>query len=187
VTLTPPHHMRGQLAHDAALKSGGVHPIIGADRDAFAAAARVRESLCTRAADWDQAAGRSTLTLGVASMGPFRDGWCEGDVEEVLRRGDPMELLYAPIVVSMDPPDCAWAQSVCVRLATHPDPTVRGNAVLGFGNLARTCRNVDEALVRPLVEAALRDPHEYVSGHASDAASDLRHYLGWGFDVLGEA
>jgi len=28
-----PHHMRGQLAHDAALKSGGVHPIIGADRD----------------------------------------------------------------------------------------------------------------------------------------------------------
>jgi hypothetical protein len=28
-------------------------------------------------------------------MGPFKDGWCREDVEAVLRRGDPAELLYA--------------------------------------------------------------------------------------------
>jgi hypothetical protein len=115
-------------------------------------------------------------------MGPFKDGWCEEDVEAVLRRGDPTELLYAPIVVSMDPPDCRWAQDVCVRLARHPDPTVRGNAILGFGHLARTCRHLDESIVRPLVEAALRDDERHVFGHATDTAADLTHYLGWTFE-----
>ena len=81
----------------------------------------------------------------------------------------------------MDPPDCRWAQDICVRLAQHADPTVRGNAVLGFGHLARTCRHLDESLVRPLVEAALRDKERYVFGHATDAVADLSDYLGWAF------
>lgn len=84
------------------------------------------------------------------------------DVETVLARGAPDELLHVPVAVSLDPPDCAWAQDVCLRLAAHPHFNVRGNAVLGFGHLARTCGVLDEARVRPLVEAALRDPHEYV-------------------------
>ena len=117
----------------------------------------------------------------IDSMGPFRGGWTKDDVEAVLRRGVPSELLWAPIVVSMDPPDCEWAQSVCVRLATHQDGNVRGNAVLGFGHLARTCGRVNESIVRPLVEAALCDPDEYVAGHGHDAADDLRHFLGWRF------
>lgn len=120
-------------------------------------------------------------------MGPFKDGWCEEDVEAVLRRGDPAELLYAPIVVSMDPPDCAWAQDVCVRLAGHPDPNVRGNAILGFGHLARTCRKLEEAVVRPLVEAALRDPQAYVAGHARDTVGDLVHSLRWSFALPSDA
>ena len=117
-------------------------------------------------------------------MGPFKDGWCEEDVEEVLRRGDPSELLYAPIVVSMDPPDCQWAQDVCVRLARHPDPTVRGNAILGFGHLARTCRRLDESIVRPLVEEALCAKERHVFGHAIDTVADLTHYLGWKFESV---
>jgi hypothetical protein len=119
-------------------------------------------------------------------MGPSNHGWCEEDVETVIRRDDPAELLYAPIVVSMDPPDCAWAQDVCVRLARHPDPTVRGNAITGFGHLARTCRKLEESVVRPLVEAALRDPHPYVVGHAIDAVEDLIHYLHWSFIPLSD-
>jgi hypothetical protein len=119
-------------------------------------------------------------------MGPFKDGWCMEDVEAVLRKGDPSELLYAPIVVSLDPPDCQWAQDICVRLARHSDPTVRGNAILGFGHLARTCRRLDEFIVRPLVEVALRDTERHVLGHATDAVHDLIHYLGWIFERLPE-
>ena len=76
-------------------------------------------------------------------MGPFRDGWTEADIEAVLANGEPQELLYVPIVVSLDPPDWAWSQAICVRLAGHPDANVRGNAILGFGHLARVCGKLD--------------------------------------------
>lgn len=113
-------------------------------------------------------------------MGPFQDGWTEQDVEAVIARGLPDELLYVPIVISMDPPDFEWAQAICISLASHPHFNVRGNAILGFGHLARTCRRIDAATVVPLVAAALHDESAYVRGHADDAAGDLLHYL----DVL---
>jgi hypothetical protein len=64
-------------------------------------------------------------------MGPFKDGWTEDDIESAIKRGLVNELLYVPIVVSMDPPDARWAQQICIGLAQHEDPTVRGNAILG--------------------------------------------------------
>ena len=115
-------------------------------------------------------------------MGPFRDGWTEADVEAVIERGDPDELAFAPIVATLDPPDYEWALSVCLRLAAHPHPQVRANAILGFGHLARTCRRLDEAVVRPLVEAALKDDAHEVNGHAVSAADDIEDYLGWRID-----
>lgn len=116
-------------------------------------------------------------------MGPFRGGWVSEDVEQVIAEDNPPDLLYVPIVVSLDPPDCTWATGVCIRLADHVHWNVRGNAILGFGHLARTCRELPRAEVQPLVEAALHDSHSYVRGHAEDAADDIRHFLGW--DSLG--
>ena len=113
-------------------------------------------------------------------MGPFRDGWKIDDVETVLARGDPAEMLYAPIVVSLDPPDCDWAFSVCLCLVTHTDLNVRSNALLGFAHLSRTCGRSDESIVRPLVQAALLDP--LMAGRASDVADDLQMALGWHFE-----
>ena len=111
-------------------------------------------------------------------MGPFRDGWTKQDVEAVIARGLPDELLYVPIVITMDPPDCAWPESVCLALARHQHFNVRGNAILGFGHLARTCGHVNLVAVVPVVAAALHDEHEYVRGQADAAASDLLQYLG---------
>lgn len=114
-------------------------------------------------------------------MGPFKDGWTEQDVEEVILRGDPKELLYVPIVVSMDPPDPSWSQETCLRLVDHDDWNVRGNAILGFGHLARTTGKLDKDRVLPLVTTALDDPNEYVRGQAHTAADDIHDYLGWSF------
>jgi hypothetical protein len=83
-------------------------------------------------------------------MGPFREGWQRSDVEAVLQRGDPSELLYVPIVISMDPPECEWATSICVRLSPHDDPSVRANAVLGVAHFVRTCSELDREMVQPL-------------------------------------
>jgi len=86
-------------------------------------------------------------------------------------------LLYVPLVVSMEPPDCAWAQEVCLSLAAHEHFYVRGNAILGFGHLARTCGQLDLARVMPLVSAALSDKNDFVRSHAEDAADDIEHFL----------
>jgi len=74
------------------------------------------------------------------SMGPFQEGWTTDNVEAVMARGKPHELLYVPIVASLNAADCppGWAENICVRLAMHPDPQVRGNALMGFGHIART-------------------------------------------------
>lgn len=64
----------------------------------------------------------------------------------------------------------------CLALA-HPDEVVRGNAVLGFGHIARQFRRLgDEAL--EIVRASKNDSSAYVRGQAEAAAMDLRDYLG---------
>ena len=114
-------------------------------------------------------------------MGPFHEGWTQADVQAVLDRGDPHELLYVPIVISLDPPDCDWAERICTRLAAYPDATVRGNALVAFGHLARTCGRLNEAVVRPLIEAGLSDTDPTIWAHASDAADEIEQFLGWEF------
>jgi hypothetical protein len=110
-------------------------------------------------------------------MGPFRDGWTMEDVDTVMLRGLPDELLYVPIVVSLDPPDCSWSESICMSLVSHEHFNVRGNAILGLGHLARVCRRLDLKRAIPAIAAALKDENEYVRGHAHEAAGDLRNYL----------
>ena len=112
-------------------------------------------------------------------MSTFKDGWTKQEMEAAIERNQPDELLHVPICVSMDPPDCAWAQDICLRLSGHSHFNVRGNAILGFGHLARTCKALDEQQVKPLIEAALRDDDEYVRGQADSAANDVVQYLGW--------
>jgi hypothetical protein len=114
-------------------------------------------------------------------MGPFHDGWTEADVYAVIARGDAAELLYVPIVVSMDPPSRVWAERICVRLTSHFDPAVRGNALEGFGHLARIYRSLNQRIVKPLIEAGMADEHEWVRGKACDAAGSIEWYIGWVF------
>ena len=112
-------------------------------------------------------------------MGPFTDGWTEADAEAVLARGEPDELLYVPIVAGMNADRCrpGWAERVCLELARHPNAKVRGNAILGLGHVARTCRKLDIEQAVPLISAALADPSEYVRGQAVAAADDVSIYL----------
>lgn len=113
-------------------------------------------------------------------MGPFTAGWTEKDVKAVIARGDPSELLYVPIVVGMHALDCEreWAEEICFSLANHPDCNVRGNAILGLGHIARTCRALNLERAIPVISQALADLDPLVRGHADDVASDLEVFLG---------
>ena len=69
------------------------------------------------------------------------------------------------------------AYGACVRLSSHSDEIVRGNAILGFGHLARLFGRLgDEAST--IVKRGLVDPSAYVRGQAHAAAGDLQHFLG---------
>jgi len=99
------------------------------------------------------------------------------DASSAFDRGSPDELLAVVLSVAMYEVELSWAQEFCTRLAAHPHPTVRGNAVLGFGHLARRFGSLEPAAV-PIVRAALRDGDEYVRAQAHAAADDLNHFLG---------
>jgi hypothetical protein len=115
-------------------------------------------------------------------MNPFQDGWTEADVEDVIARNDPAELLYVPLVVSMSPPSRVYAEEICLRFANHPDPNVRGLAIEGFGNIARLFQSLNKSRILPVIEEALKDSDEWVRDKADGAADDIELHLGWQFD-----
>jgi hypothetical protein len=93
--------------------------------------------------------------------------------------GPPVELARVVIAVALHDADRVWAETFCGRLARHPDPGVRGNALLGLGHLARRFRVLDADRVQPLIEDGLADPDPWVCGQAEAAAGDAETYLGW--------
>ena len=113
--------------------------------------------------------------------------WTRDAVEGALCDDDPNALLRAVIAVSIHDADWRYAQDLCVRLSTHHHSNVRGNAVLGFGHIARVHRQLERTVVQPIIEAALRDADDYVSGQADAAADDTAMYLGWKYDRRDEA
>src|SRR6185503_13289692 len=79
------------------------------------------------------------------------------EVEAAILRNKPIELSTAVLSAALYADSAEWAQGVCERLATHPNENVRGNAILGFGHVARINGRLTESRVRPLIEAGLRD------------------------------
>ena len=99
------------------------------------------------------------------------------EAEAAIVRNDPAELYLVPISVSLYAEDFEWAQGVCLRLADHPHGNVRGNALLGFGHLARRFRRLDRIRIEPLIRKGLQDTDDFVRGQADAAADDIAHFL----------
>lgn len=110
---------------------------------------------------------------------PLADGWTIESIDQMLDSGDIAHMHEVPIAVSLNPPDCEWSLDVCIKLAVHPDPTIRGNAALGFGHLARTCPDVAlDDIVAARLAAALDDTDSYVAGQALSAHEDIIQFRG---------
>jgi hypothetical protein len=105
--------------------------------------------------------------------------------EAALERDDPAELCALVQRIAFDADDAQWAEIACARLARHRNANVRGDALAGFGHLARRFGNLDRRRVQRLVEIGLHAPNEYVRERAESAASDLETYLGWRFERPG--
>ena len=100
------------------------------------------------------------------------------EINSAITADEPRLLSCAVLSAALYDNDRQWAEDICVRLADHHDPNVRGNAILGFGHIARIHRSLN-ARVKPLLERALCDEDSYVRGHANDATDDVEHFLKW--------
>jgi hypothetical protein len=103
------------------------------------------------------------------------------DIEAAIARDDPNELPLVPLTVALLTADPAAAAAVCSRLAGHENPRVRANAIVSLGHLARRFRKLDEGLVRPVIEAGLRDDDEVARSSAQSAADEIHQFLHWTF------
>ena len=102
----------------------------------------------------------------------------ERQLQEALARNVPEELQLVVLAVALHESDAERAFATCARLADHPDFGVRGNAMLGFGHIARRHRRLDERAL-PMIEAGLQDSAAWVRGQAYSAADEVQTLLGW--------
>jgi hypothetical protein len=104
--------------------------------------------------------------------------WTPEQVESALQQGRSEDLECAALAAAVHG-EPAWAQDVCVRLSEHPEPRVRGNAVLALGHIARIHGQLDRAAVAPVLLRALGDGSPEVRGQAEAAADDIEHFMQW--------
>jgi len=109
-----------------------------------------------------------------------------GKAEEALERDDPVELMDWILELASEGGDRALAENCCARLARHRNAMVRGNAMLGFGHLARRFGRLDAQRIKRLDDSALHDGSGYVREQARSAAEDLRTFLAWEFELADE-
>ncbi len=100
-----------------------------------------------------------------------------------MERDDPIELMDLISEIALEEADGLFAANCCARLARHRNAMVRGNAVMGFGHLARRFGQLDGRRIHRLVDIALHDQSDYVRAQAESAAEDLTTFLSWEFDA----
>lgn len=86
------------------------------------------------------------------------------------------------VAVALHESDLVWAQAYCLALADHANEYVRGNAILGFGHLARRFGQLTEE-ARPVIQRGLLDASAFVRGQAEASADDVGQFLGWRFSA----
>jgi hypothetical protein len=99
--------------------------------------------------------------------------------EAIARSGDAHALSRITVSVALADADLDWSTSFLLSLAGHQDANVRGNALLGFGHLARRFRAIpNTASVAAAIAAGLTDKDAFVRGQADAAADDFQQFIG---------
>ncbi len=102
--------------------------------------------------------------------------------DDALERDDSIELQRLAREVALDCEEREWAETGLARLAKHHNANVRGDALAGFGHLARRFGILDRNRVQRLIETGLHARHEYLREQAESAAADVETFLSWHLD-----
>ncbi|RJE48901.1 MULTISPECIES: hypothetical protein [unclassified Dehalobacter] len=106
----------------------------------------------------------------------------EEQIKCILESDNLDKLIILPLSIGEYHSDWKYAQDICVRLAVYPEPSVRANAILGLAYIARTKRQLEKDVVKPIVLKALRDEKEF-QWRIIDAIDDINIFLNWNIEV----
>jgi hypothetical protein len=96
--------------------------------------------------------------------------------EAAIASGDPTEILYALLRLSLNGPHWELAERRAMEHIDHPDVWVRRNAATSLMHVARNTGHLDLDRAMPALLSLLGDPEVY--GEADDALDEIEHYLG---------
>ncbi len=105
--------------------------------------------------------------------------YSQSEIEKALAKNDADKLLLIVLSVALYSDDYEYAENFCVQLSNHECYVVRGNAIQGFGHIARIHGKLDEERIKPIIEKALKDENKFIRGNAIDAKDDARTFLKW--------
>ena len=105
--------------------------------------------------------------------------YSEAEIKKALIDNNADEMSSVVLSVALYSDDFEYAENFCVQFSNHEHFNVRGNAIQGFGHIARIGRKLNEEIVKPIIKRALKDKNEFVRGNAIDAKDDTKSYLKW--------
>ncbi len=105
--------------------------------------------------------------------------YSEAETKKALADNNAEELIDVILSVALYSDDFEYAEKICIQLSNHECFNVRGNALQGFGHIARIYGKLNESKIKPIIENALKDKDEYVRGNAIDAKGDTEMFLKW--------
>ena len=82
--------------------------------------------------------------------------------ESLEREGDAVALSRAVLSLALSDGDVEWTTTFLLKLATHENANVRGNALLGLGHLQAGLVDQD-AVVRGQADAAVDDVEKFAA------------------------
>ena len=106
----------------------------------------------------------------------------ESEISAAIETNNSNELSTVALSAALHLANHKLAEEICIKLAEHSNPVVRGNALLGFGHIARIDGKLDEIKVKHLIRKGLADRDEFVAGQAESAKDDIESFLGWIFE-----
>lgn len=105
---------------------------------------------------------------------PAVDGFID-EVRALIAAGRVEDASRAIIGVALYHPDGDAVEALLRDASSHPDEFVSGNAVLGFGHIARRGHRISPESIA-IVERALSSPSDHVRGQASAAHEDIEFF-----------
>jgi len=105
--------------------------------------------------------------------------YSQAEIKKALAENDADKLLLMVLSVALYSDDSEYAENFCIQLSNHQHFGVRGNAIQGFGHIARIHEKLNEEIVKPIIKSTLKDENKFVRGNAVDAKDDTKGYLKW--------